>query len=254
MSTARRERVGHGRLGYVAALAAAALAAAGCKTQTVIDEYRAAPVVVGQQDAIVVLGRHHAIDHATEEDYIACLGERLARDAGVRVIPERTFLDTMYPWFETSTAPTDVKNLDRLLANEAVARKFAELGVRYFVWVDGSTERVDSSGSISCAVGPGGGGCFGFATWDDEARYEASIWDLERLDLAGKVSAESQGTSYLPAVIVPIPLLARVQASACESMARQLASFVTVDTGSFAHTPVPAGTPAAGGCGVAQTC
>jgi len=237
--------------GIPAAVLGAVVALGGCKTQTVIDEYRAAPVVMGQQDSMVVLGRHHAIDHATEEDYVACVGESLASRSRIRVIPERVFLDTMYPWFEASTAPTDVRNLDRLLANEVVATKFAELGVRYFVWIDGSTRTTDRSGSISCAVGPGGGGCFGFATWDDEANYEASIWDLKNLDLAGKVSAEAQGTSYLPAVIIPVPLLARVQAAACRSMAAQLEGFITVEP-AFAHT-VPAEPAATGEC-AAATC
>ncbi len=211
-----------------AGLATLLVLLAGCRTETTIDEYRATPVVMGARDAIVVLGRRHALDHETEKDYIVCVGEALAAP-GLTIVPEARFLDAVYPWFEASTAPMDVQNLDRLLANEAVASKFAELGIRYFVWIDGSTETVDKTGSISCAAGPGGAGCFGFASWDDEAKYEASIWDLKNLDLAGKVNAQTEGTSYMPAVIVPIPLLARVQAAACQSMAQQLGTFIRLE-------------------------
>lgn len=213
---------------YRAPAAAALLLLGACNSQTVIDKYQQAPVVVSGDDAIVVLGRRHKAEYETEQDFIDCVGKSLSgREGPLRIIPEKTFVDSMYPWFETSTAPMNVKRLQKLLANQAVAARIEEFGIRYVIWVDGSTETIDSNGGVSCAVGPGGGGCFGFASWSDEARYEASIWDLESADVAGKVSTETNGTSYMPAVIVPIPLLARVQANACSSMAGQLAGFIT---------------------------
>lgn len=201
-----------------------------CQSTTRIDEYRQGSTsIIGAEDTVVVLGRRHSSGHETEIDYVSCVGEALAggsTDGAINVIPEKEFIDAMYPYFETSTAPMDVKNLDHLIQNPAIAQKFAEFNLRFFIWIDGSTETTDKKGSISCAVGPGGGGCFGFATWDDEANYEASIWDFETLQLAGKISAETQGTSYLPAIIIPVPLLARVQACACKSMAQQIKSFL----------------------------
>jgi len=202
----------------------------GCKSTTRIDEYRQGPtsnIEIG--DSVVVLGRRHSSGHETEIDFVSCVGNALGgggSEKSIIVIPEKDFVDAMYPYFETSTAPMDVKNLDHLVQNPAIAQKFAEFNLRFFIWIDGSTETTDKKGSISCAVGPGGGGCFGFATWDDEANYEASIWDFNTLQLAGKISAETQGTSYLPAVIIPVPLLARVQAGACKSMAQQIKSFL----------------------------
>ncbi len=182
---------------------------------------------MNNEDSIVVLGRRHSSGHETEIDFVSCVGDSLASGGtGLQVIPEKQFVDAMYPYFETSTAPMDVRNLDRLVQNPAIAEKFADFGLRYFIWIDGSTETTDKKGSISCAIGPGGGGCFGFATWDDEANYEASIWDFDNLKLSGKISAETTGTSYLPAIIVPIPMLARVQAGACKSMAAQIKSFL----------------------------
>lgn len=200
---------------------------AGCKSTMVIDEYRQAPTRIDAGDSIVVLGRHHATDHETEQDFIECVGEKLANGRnGLDVIPPEEFVDAMYPWFETSTAPMDVQYFNKLLREKAVAERFEEYRIRYFVWIDGSTETTDSSGSVSCAVGPGGGGCFGFATWDDEANYEAAVWDFRDRKVAGKISAEAEGTSYMPAVIVPIPMLARVQANACKSIADQLHAFL----------------------------
>ena len=208
------------------AILAVGTALGGCKSTTVIDEQRITPTHIGIGDAIVVLGRRTGADHETEYDFINCVGQSLGGGKGAfLVIPEKQFVDTMYPYFESSTAPTDVKNLEKIVAVPEVAQKFNDFHVRYFVWIDGSTETTDKQGSITCSFGPGGG-CFGFATWDDKADYEASIWDFKELSLTGKINAETKGTSYLPAIVIPIPLLARVQSHACTAMADQIKSFL----------------------------
>lgn len=199
-----------------------------CKSTTIIDQRREAPTSINLDETIVILGRRHSSEYETEEDFVECVGNSLNRaSSGFKVIPEKLFVDSMYPYFETSTAPMDVKNLHRLVQVPAVAQKFHDFKIRYFVWIDGFTERTDSSGSISCSISPAGGGCFGFATWDDESEYEASIWDFETLNLSGNISTSTKGTSYMPAIIIPIPLLARVEANACKSMAEQIRSFIS---------------------------
>ncbi|MDT8319494.1 MAG: hypothetical protein RQ826_03095 [Xanthomonadales bacterium] len=197
-----------------------------CMSTTVIDEHRATTTSgISAGESVVVLGRRHRSGQETEIDFISCVGSQLSNGSdALNIIPEKEFVDSLYPYFETSTAPMDVKNLDRLVKNPAIARRFSDLNLRYFVWIDGFTETVDKRGSMSCAVGPGGGGCFGFTSWDDSANYEATIWDFKHLELAGKISAETTGTSYVPALLIPIPLLARVQSNACKSMADQIES------------------------------
>ncbi|NNE38182.1 MAG: hypothetical protein HKN08_07755 [Gammaproteobacteria bacterium] len=205
------------------------VAISGCKSTTVIDEYREniSTTIMSEGESIVVLGRRNNSSYETEFDFVECVGNSLDNAlSGINVIPEQSFVDSMYPYFETSKAPMDVQNLDQLVQIPEVANKLNDFKARYFVWIDGFTETTDSTGAISCTVAPTGAGCFGFATWDDEANYEAVIWDFKDLNLSGKISAESSGTSYLPAVIVPIPLLARVQSSACSSMASQIRGFI----------------------------
>ncbi|MDE0510837.1 MAG: hypothetical protein OXI88_03515 [Gammaproteobacteria bacterium] len=206
---------------------------AGCKSTTVIDEYRETSVasIIGDE-SIVVLGRRHSSGYETEDDFISCVGKSLNQgQSEINVIPEKDFVDSMYPYFETSTAPMDVRNLGKLAQIPVIADKFNDFNLRYFVWIDGATERTDSSGSVSCAVGPGGGGCFGFAYWKDEANYEASIWDFKQLALSGKINAETKGTSFMPAIIIPIPMLARVQENACKSLANQIRTFFSEQPG-----------------------
>ena len=200
----------------------------GCKSTTVIDEYReVSTTAISRGESIVVLGRRHSAGYETEDDFISCVGRSLGQgQSDINVIPEQDFVDSLYPHFETGTAPMDINTLGQLAKRTpTIAAIFNDLNLHYLVWIDGATERTDSSGSVSCAIGPGGGGCFGFAYWKDEANYEASVWDFKELVLSGKINAETKGTSYMPAVVIPIPMLARVQENACKSLANQLRTF-----------------------------
>ena len=64
------------------------------------------------------------------------------------------------------------------------------------------------------------------AWWQNDAKYEASVWDLSGLEDAGTVSADFSGTSFLPAIVVPIPLIARTQSKACRGLSDQLKLFI----------------------------
>ena len=196
-------------------------------TTVVIDEYRQSASPMQGGEAVVVLGRRHSSDYETEPDLVECIGDVLASgNSGIGVIPEQEFLDSLYPWFEPRTAPMNLKRLNRLVEQQDVAQAIADYHISYIIWVDGNTETTNSSGSIGCSIGAGGAGCFGFGTWDKESDYEASIWDYDKRQLSGKISAGATGTSYMPAVVVPIPMVARVQANACKGMGAQLRSFL----------------------------
>jgi hypothetical protein len=108
-----------------------------------------------------------------------------------------------------------------------VAERIEQNGIRYIVWLDGDTEQTSGGGSLSCAVGPGGGGCFGLTWWEDDASYDASVWDLRQKSDAGSVSASVHGTSMIPALVIPVPLIARTQSAACRDMARELRQFIS---------------------------
>lgn len=82
---------------------------------------------------------------------------------------------------------------------------------------------------MSCAIGPGGGGCFGFAQWDKLSVYEATVWDLNELVEKGKLRVDSEGTSYLIGAVAPIPLLTPVKNDACGSLGNQLKLFFLVE-------------------------
>lgn len=204
----------------------AALFLSSCTT-TEIDEFRQSATNIDQDESIVILGRRQNNNYETEESFVGCVADVVSRGQdSITVVDEREFLDAMFPFFEPRTAPMRTGHLEQLMAVDVAAEKMEEFGIEYIVWLDGITERSDQSGSISCTIGPGGGGCFGFGTWTDDSVFEAEIWDLDTLSSVGSISTEANGQSYMPAVVVPIPLIARVEANACSGLGNQLKQFI----------------------------
>ena len=209
-----------------------AIALGGCITARVEDA-REHPTGINEGESIVVMAKSYHQGNETEADYIRCVENTLARGSkGLRIIPNQQFVDALFPWFEPRTAPANTKGLVQLMERPGIAEAVKKMGVRYIVWLDGETEKVASGGSLSCAAGPGGGGCFGFAWWQNDADYVASVWDLEGYESAGTVTADYTGTSFLPAIVIPIPLIAITQSRACKGLATQLKAFIIGDTAS----------------------
>ncbi|MEJ6678724.1 MAG: hypothetical protein QNL34_01160 [OM182 bacterium] len=196
-------------------------------TSTTVDEFRQGPTGINSDESVVILGRRHLSDYETRAEFVDCVGERMTTgNDALSVIPEKQFVDAMFPWFEPRTAPLRTRDLERLMSEPVVADKMAEFGVRYMVWLDGFTETSGRTGTISCTVGPGGAGCFGFGSWEDDSTFDARVWDVASLQNVGTISTDATGQSYVPALVIPIPLIARVEANACIRLADQLKQFV----------------------------
>ena len=204
-----------------------ALVLSGCVTATV-QQVRQIETAMTEDDSIVVMGRRNRPSQGEAElDFIDCVSRNMGSGSNrVQVISEQEFMDALFPWFEPRTAPLRTTELPELLRQPILAKRIREIGLKYLVWLEGGTKRTAQGGSLSCTLTPGGGGCFGFLTWENDSSYEASIWDAHTAKTAGRVSSDAAGTSYMPALVVPIPIIARVQSSACVSLAEQLKAFV----------------------------
>lgn len=203
-----------------------ALLAGGCMTSRV-EESKNVATGLAAGESVVILATSYHKGQAAEEDFVSCVTDQVQKGrGGVTVLPERQFTDALFPWFEPRTAPQTAEALPELLARPGVSQRIEERGVRYVVWLNGNTERTNGGGSLSCAIGPGGGGCFGLTWWEDDASYDAAVWDLKQQADAGSVSADVHGTSMIPAVLIPVPLIARTQSAACKDLARELRQFI----------------------------
>ena len=212
----------------VAGILAGSLVLTGCVTSTVDEMVFNEPLEGIGDSTVVILGRRHASDYDTEPDFLESVGDHIAaRDRSITVIGELDFVNSLYPWFEPRTAPLHPGDIDRLLQQEPVAERMAELKTEYMIWIDGRTEQTNSAGSMTCGIGPGGAGCFGFGTWGNDSEYEATIWDFTDRAEVGRVNTTATGQSYMPAVIVPIPIIAPVQGTACDGIGEQLLEYLS---------------------------
>ena len=202
---------------------------AGCGATTSIDEYRPNNSVmeINSDESVVILGRRDAGHYDTDREFISCVSGKM-KGADIGVVPEQQFIDSIYPWFEPRTAPKGLKRLTRLMQDPDIKSQVDIQRIRYLVWLDGSTKTDNQGGSISCAIGPGGGGCFGFAQWEKSSIYEAIVWDLSDFSEKGRLRVDSAGTSYLIGAVAPIPLLTPVKKDACSSLGKQLKKFFSV--------------------------
>lgn len=208
-------------------IASLSLVLTGCVTSSV-QVLREGSTGISDQDAVVVLGKNlQTAGQETEIEYIGCVGRSLVRtNTPFQVIPQDEFKDKTFPWFEPRFAPREMREFGILVDEPLIRQRIESLGVRYIVWIEGITENTGSTGGMTCAASPAGAGCFGFVSWEKSSEYEASIWDVRNKATVGKISSQASGTSFMPAVIIPVPMIARVQANACSNMASQIGEFL----------------------------
>jgi len=214
---------------------AAGLLISGCM-QARIEESREAATPLEKGDRVVILAKPQIEGAGAEDEFMDCVSDGVAKGHHVAVHDNNEFVDRMFPWFEPSTAPQRPEAMSTLLARPGVSDQVTASGVRYVVWLDGSTRKTDGGGSLACGAAPGGAGCIGFGWWQKESAYEATIWDLKQAKSAGSVGTNVTGTSAIVGAIVPLPFIARVQATACNRMSNQLRSFFTGTDGQGAGT------------------
>ena len=206
------------------------LSLAGC-VQSTIQEVREARTGIIGNESVVVLSRKHKTQGETEDDFVSCVSKNIGTgDGRLAVMQDQDFVDAVFPWFEPRTAPLNMNDLTKVISRPMIADRIQQIGVKYLVWIEGTTQRSEESGSVQCTIVSGGiPACFGFLSWESGSNYEASIWDVTEGIAVGKVSSEAVGTSFIPAVVVPIPFIARVRQQACNNLADQLKGFITAE-------------------------
>ncbi|MCL4791271.1 MAG: hypothetical protein KJ040_04375 [Gammaproteobacteria bacterium] len=199
---------------------------AGCVTSRV-EGVKNATTGIEDHESVVVIATSYHKGNRTGTDFLQCMDDELDDGAqAVNVYPREKFLDDLFPWLEPRTMPQEIKDLPELLSRPGVSERINASGVRYLVWIDGSTKKTSDGGGMSCAASPAGGGCFGLVWWEDDGTYTARVWDLKASSAAGKVSTHVHGSSMVPALILPLPFIARTETAACKELAGELREFI----------------------------
>ena len=98
-------------------------------TTSRIDVARHIATDLEQDSGIVILARKKDGGQKTEESFMECLTEKLAsRELPVHIYPEQEFVDKLFPWFESRTAPTLLEQIPMLLKRPGVSETIAEMG------------------------------------------------------------------------------------------------------------------------------
>lgn len=153
-----------------------------------------------------------------------CVGNRLRSyhpPVGVVAMDDVIRLE-FFPWLEPSTGPKTTDDFRSWFSHPAIQDKMRDLGIRYLLSLQGGTKTEIPGGGILCGASMGGGGCLGFAWGTHESAFSASLFDLQdQAEPKELTSRESSGV-YVPAFILPIPLLAPTESVACERLAHDL--------------------------------
>lgn len=167
---------------------------------------------------------------ALRSDIEECLVSRIHDVAPeIVLIPQRAIRDALFPLLEPATAPETDEEFAALLAREEVRRRLASRGLRYLVAFAGGTMRPDWKGGILCGGGGagsgpvGGAGCFGFAWQDENTALSATIWSLADVNIMQREDVKAEGTSVVPAFLLPVPILARTKQGACNELGLRIA-------------------------------
>ena len=197
-------------------------------TTSRLEEQVNLPLNLKEGESVVVISNSYHSANQTEYDFIQCVNKSLSKKQDYfNLIQTEYFQNMLYPWLEPRTAPQTPEDLSEFLSRDLVRGTLETHNIKYLINISGETKTNSSSGALSCAAGPGGGGCFGLAWWDDTSSYSASVWDIAQQSSVGSVSATVSGTSVIPALIIPIPIIARTKSSACDGLVKQLLSFLS---------------------------
>ena len=197
-------------------------------TTSRLEEQVNLPLNLKEGESVVVISNSYHSANQTEYDFIQCVNKSLSKKQDYfNLIQTEYFQNMLYPWLEPRTAPQTPEDLSEFLSRDLVRGTLETHNIKYLINISGETKTNSSSGALSCAAGPGGGGCFGLAWWDDTSSYSASVWDIAQQSSVGSVSATVSGTSVIPALIIPIPIIARTKSSACDGLVKQLLNFLS---------------------------
>ena len=201
-----------------------------CMT-TKIDEVKDSATGILPGESVVLLASNYHTGDSTENDFMECVTDKVQSGRNkLKVYPASELRDALFPWLEPRTAPQSADGLPELLSRPGISDRIQTRDIHYIIWIQGNTERTNGGGGMSCAAGPTAAACFGLAWWENLSAYEATIWDLEDGISTGSIAANVNGTSIMPALIIPMPFIARTQAKACKGLSRQLKTFITGST------------------------
>ena len=158
-----------------------------------------------------------------------CIDKNMEYEFGFSYIYNQTIVDDMFPWLESKSTPTNSDAVTELLINnQHLFEQIKQQNITKIVIVNADLNSNSDSQGLTCA----NLGCFGLISWSKNYIVKLNIIDLKPMHQSlpattlGEVTVEATGSSYIPAVIVPLPLIAYVEKNACQRSVDKVKSLV----------------------------
>lgn len=182
---------------------------------------------------------------ALKNDVEDCLVANIHRAApDVVFARQQQIRDALFPLLEPATQPATEEALATLLGRDDVRKRLASQGLRYLIVFSGGTSETQPGGGIVCGAGFGAGGCFGYSWQDETTRLDAAVWPLAGDRPLHRERAGAQGTTVVPAFILPLPIPAHSRETACRELGERLGqAILKIDADDAASGKAP-GLPA----------
>ena len=173
-------------------------------------------------------------------DLTNCLEESLKKNWPLYTfVPPRLFKDSLFPFFESKTAPKSVEELSGLLEKPSIQSRIDALGVRVVLAVYDSTVANAWLGDIVCS----GGGCLGAQTRDVRKDTAIAIWDLQNPAGSRAVAATESGEdSFGVLFFLPLSAYLTTEVNVCKELSNQIVSYLAGDETTTVK-PVPVDNP-----------
>jgi len=201
----------------------------GCANQKVGKEQETAQVV-REEVSIGVINwpSDHIIIGGIAKDIENCLLNRIKSHCPNATLFDQDFIrDTLFPLLEPTTQPVSETDMIAMLSRKHVTANLREKNITFLVTFTVQTLE-ETHGCILPLAGYGAGGFFGLMWIDKETNISVAIWELDMLSDVKHVTACDEGTTWIPACILPIPLPAMTLTGACRKMTEKIVGFVKV--------------------------
>jgi len=208
------------------ALGISALLAVSCAPTTIdIKNKHAGPRLELAEDGALTFV---VLSKSIPEDLVACLEGGVGEQApDLAVVPSRQFRDSLFPWFEPSTAPRSDADFVALMERRDVWRRIEDLGLRYVVSLTGGSETVGSDSWGGCVGGYAAAACVGGAQIERKTNLTAAIHDLSARRSAGEITATGSATFEAGLILlVPYILVTTTETDTCLALAQGIGAFI----------------------------
>lgn len=154
-----------------------------------------------------------------------CVGSRLEEMAPpIRIVPFDRFRLAFFPWLEHSIAPATEEDVLRFVAHPVVHQKLEELNVRYLIRFSGRTTTNLSRGGIAPIPYAG---FWGFTWGTRHSAFTVAVIDVREAVAVARKSASREAGVYVPAVVLPVPIIGATESAACQELAEHIHGILT---------------------------